>query len=220
MGPFIGLSPDPNVDELMKVWNKSEAIGMRLQPMALLASLLRSEAEVMSLHNRLKLSCIERDLGLFIVANRNVELNPTLPLQPYQWLAVDSRAKLQDTRLFVEQLLLYRGEVDLIEQFKMWEMPKFPVKGDQLKQAGCPTGRLMSVVMNKLKNLWKESNFESSTDELVQAIPGILESIDPAELDRENSKTQSGPRLSSKERKRMRKESRLRDKTVYSRVFF
>merc|ERR1711962_1182716 len=131
LGPFIGLSPDPNVDELIKVWNKSEAIGMRLQPMALLASLLRSEAEVMSLHNRLKLSCIERDLGLFIVANRNVEPNPTLPLQPYQWLAVDSRAKLQDTRLFVEQLLLYRGEVDLIEQFKMWEMPKFPVKGDQ-----------------------------------------------------------------------------------------
>ena len=147
LGPFIGLSPDPNVDELMKVWNKSEAIGMRLQPMALLASLLRSEAEVMSLHNRLKLSCIERDLCLFIVANRNVEPNPILPLQPYQWLTVDSRAKLQDTRLFVEQLLLYRGEVDLIEQFKMWEVPKFPVKGDQVKQAGCPTGRLMSVVM-------------------------------------------------------------------------
>ena len=44
------------------------------------------------------------------------------------------------------------------------------------------------------------------TDELVQAIPGILDSIDSAEMDREASKTQSGPRLSSKERKRMRKE--------------
>ena len=87
-------------------------------------------------------------------------------------------------------------------------MPRFPVKGDQLKQAGCPPGRLMSVVLNKLKTLWKEGNFEISSDELVKAIPGILDSIDPAELEREASKMQSGPRLSSKERKRMRKESR------------
>ena len=176
--------------------------------MALLASLLRSEAEVMALHNRVKLSCVERDLGLFVVANRSVEPHPTLPLQPYQWLAVDSKAKIQDTRLFVEQLLLYRGEAELAEQFKQWEMPRFPVKGDQLKQAGCPPGRLMSVVLNKLKTLWKEDNFEISSDELVKAIPGILDSIDPAELEREASKMQSGPRLSSKERKRMRKESR------------
>ena len=176
--------------------------------MALLASLLRSEAEVMALHNRLKLSCIERDLGLFVAANRNMESHPTLPLQPYQWLAVDSKAKMQDTLFFVEQLLLYRGEAELAEQFKRWEMPRFPVKGDQLKQAGCPPGRLMSVVMTKLKTMWKEANFEISTEELVKAIPGILDSIDPTELDREASKIQSGPRLSSKERKRMRKESR------------
>ena len=190
------------------MWHQSEKMGVRLQPMALLASLLRSEAEVMELHGRLKLSCIERDLGLFVVANRNLDVNPTLPLQPYQWLAVDSRAKLQDTQLFVEQLLLYKGEPELAEQFKQWEVPRFPVKGDQLKQAGCPPGRLMSVVMTKLKTLWKEANFEISTDALVEAIPSILDSIDPAEMNREASKTQSGPRLSSKERKRMRKESR------------
>ena len=193
---------------MMRVWHQSEKMGRRLQPMALLASLLRSEAEVMALHNRLKLSCIERDLGLFVAANRNLEPHPTLPLQPYQWLAVDSKAKMQDTFLFVEQLLLYRGEAELAEQFKQWEMPRFPVKGDQLKQAGCPPGRLMSVVMTKLKTMWKEANFEMSTEELVKAIPAILDSIDPAELDREASKMQSGPRLSSKERKRMRKESR------------
>ena len=208
LGPYIGLPENPDTEELMRVWHQCEKMGERLQPMALLASLLRTEAEVMELHNRLKLSCIERDLGLFVAANRNMEPHPTLPLQPYQWLAVDSKAKMQDTLLFVEQLLLYRGEAELAEQFKQWEMPRFPVKGDQLKQAGCPPGRLMSVVMTKLKTIWKEANFEISTEELVKAIPGILDSIDPAELDREASKIQSGPRLSSKERKRMRKESR------------
>ena len=208
LGPYIGLPDNPDTEELMRVWRQSEKMGIRLQPMTLLASLLRSEAEVMALHSRLKLSCIERDLGLFVVAYRNLDPHPTLPLQPYQWLAVDSKAKIQDTRLFVEQLLLYRGEAELAEQFKQWELPRFPVKGDQLKQAGCPPGRLMSVVLNKLKTLWKEGNFEISSDELVKAIPGILDSIDPAELEREANKMQSGPRLSSKERKRMRKESR------------
>lgn len=208
LGPYIGLPEDPNTEELMRVWRQSETRGVRLLPMALLVALLRSEEEVLKLHGRLKLSCVERDLGLFIVQNRNLEQDDARPLRPYQWLAVDSRAKAADTRTFISQLMLYRGEAELLAPFQEWEVPRFPVKGDQLKEAGCPPGRLMSVVIARLRALWKEGDFLTPVEELVAEVPAILETIDLAELDRERGKHQGGPRLSSKERKRLRKDSR------------
>ena len=77
-----------------------------------------------------------------------------------------------------------------------------------MKEAGCPPGRLMSVVITRLRALWKEGDFHTPVEELVAEVPAILETIDLAELDRERGKHQGGPRLSSKERKRLRKDSR------------
>jgi len=206
MSPQIGLPLQPNVEELDRVWTQSQELGIRLEPMSLLVSLLRSESEVMDFHNRLKLSCLERDLGIFVILHRDKVPDPSIPLRPYQWLAVDSKAKINDTRMFIDQVLHYRGDLALAEEFKQWELPRFPVRGDHLKEGGCPPGRMMSVVLSKLKQHWKEANFQIELDDLVSKIPGILESIDPAEI--VTDKNKGGPRLSSKERKRLRKESR------------
>merc|ERR1712226_328214 len=131
--------------------------------------------------------------------------DPLKPIRTYQWLAVDSKAKPQDTRLYIDQVLQYRGDLALAEQFSGWDPPRFPVRGDHLKEAGCPPGKIMSVVLARLKQQWKESDFQIEVDELVARIPGVVDSIDPAEL---VDKHKGGPRMSSKERKRLRKESK------------
>lgn len=205
LGPYIGLPDEPGTQELMRVWTSSQELGLKLEPMALLVALLASEEQVLALHSRLKLSCQERDMGIFVTQHRGLAPDPQQPLRPYQWLAIDSRAKIQDTRLFIDQLLKYRGSGDLAEQFSQWEMPKFPVKGEELRAAGCPPGRLMSVVQAKLKTVWKEGDFLVGVEELLAAVPGIVDSIDPEELAAEKNR---GAKLSAKERKRQRKESR------------
>ena len=49
--------------------------GIEVHPITLLAALLRSEEEMMELHGRLKLSGFERDLGLFVIANRGDKIH-------------------------------------------------------------------------------------------------------------------------------------------------
>jgi hypothetical protein len=36
-----------------------------------------------------------------------------VPLRPYQWLYVDSKARDKDTRLYITQVLKYRGDTHL-----------------------------------------------------------------------------------------------------------
>eukprot|EP00090_Calanus_glacialis_P011086 TRINITY_DN19564_c0_g1_i1.p1 TRINITY_DN19564_c0_g1~~TRINITY_DN19564_c0_g1_i1.p1 ORF type:complete len:427 (-),score=146.80 TRINITY_DN19564_c0_g1_i1:75-1355(-) len=181
LGPFIGLPSEPNIDEFKKVITLCQANQTQLGPTALLAALLKDQTQVMNLHDRLRLSGLERDLCLFVVANRGDIPHPT-PIRPYQFMAVDSKAKVQDTRLFIDQVLKYRGNMDLAKEFSTWEMPRFAVTGNHLKEAGCPPGRIMSLILGKLKETWKESDFEISLEELMKQIPKVLDSIDPKQM--------------------------------------
>jgi len=177
LGPYIGLPAEPDIKEFLKVCSLSES----LMPTAMVAALLKDQAQVMTLHDRLKLSGQERDLCLFVVANRGDIPHP-IPIRPYQFLAVDSKAKVLDTRLFIDQVLKYRGDTVLAKEFAVWEMPRFGVTGNHLKEAGCPPGKIMSVILGKLKETWKEQNFEISLEELLSQIPQVLDSIDPVQL--------------------------------------
>ena len=78
-----------------------------------------------------------------------------------------------------------------------WEPPKFPVNDHDLMAAGCPKGRMMSVVTSKLREVWKESDFLASKDALLAEIPRVLDEVDDAAL-------AASPKMSKKERKAMR----------------
>ena len=176
LAPYIGLPERPDVTEFNRVLSRAEQLGLSLEPTAKLAAFLSSEAEVLNLHNRLKLSGLERDLCLFVVANRADMAESSL--RPYQFLAVDSKLKQENTRLFLEQVLKYRGDTELLREFQAWTIPRFAVTGNHLKEAGCPQGRIMAVVLTELKDRWKHSDFTVSPEELVSQIPSVLDSID------------------------------------------
>jgi len=76
-----------------------------------------------SLHGRLKLSGVERDLGLFVVTHRG----SLTSLKDYKDLVVDTKAKVIDCRSWIEQVLLLDNQPTILEEFLKWDPPKFPV---------------------------------------------------------------------------------------------
>jgi len=184
LAPYIGLPTNPNLPELRKVWSRNS----KLEAPTLLASLLTDQTDGLGLHSRLKLSGLERDLMLFVIQHRLETRESDHILRHYQWLAVDSKFKTADTRLYIDQVLKYRGELDLASQFSGWEIPRFPVTGNHLKEAGCPPGKIMSVVLDLLKQQWKESDFQMGMEILVEKIPAVLDSLDPETIEKLSSK--------------------------------
>ena len=194
LAPYIGLPTSPNVTQFESVLSRCEELGISLEPTAKLAALLDTEEQVMALHNRLKLSGLERDLCLFVVSHRADMADKSL--RPYQFLAVDSKLKPESTRLFLEQVLKYRGDTGLLQEFSDWTVPRFAVTGNHLKEAGCPPGKIMSVVLSRLKDQWKQSDFTLEKDQLVSQIPSVLEAIDVKQLEELSS-----PRSKKKKQK-------------------
>jgi len=182
LAPYIGLPEKPNTDEFSMVCRRMKENNVKLEPQTLFACLLSCEDDVMALHNRLHLSGVERDTALFVVNHRETKPH-SVPIRPYQYLMVDSKNKFNDTRLFISEVLKYRGDLDLCQQFMEWNPPKFSVTGHHLKDAGCPPGKLMSVVLGKLKDQWKESNFEMSEATLVENIPSVLDNLSINEME-------------------------------------
>lgn len=78
---------------------------------------------------------------------------------------------------YVEELLKFHCKHDLYHALKNWEIPRFPVDGNSLKENGCPNGKIMGVVINKLKERWVEDEFKTSKDDLLLSLPKIFEDL-------------------------------------------
>ena len=70
----------------------------------------------------------------------------------YQCLYIDSKLKTNDKRKYIEEVMKYRGEINLLEEWALWEPPVFPIGGKDLKDYGCPPGKTFSRILDILKN--------------------------------------------------------------------
>ena len=71
------------------------------------------------------------------------------------------------------ELLKYKGDAKLLCAISNWTAPRLPVTGFDLIKAGVEKGKKMTGVMLELTNLWKESDFMMTKDELIEAIPKL-----------------------------------------------
>lgn len=71
----------------------------------------------------------------------------------------------------------YHCKADLYHALKNWEIPRFPVDGNTLKDNGCPSGKIIGVVMSKLKEHWVEEEFKSSKEDLLKHLPKIFDDL-------------------------------------------
>lgn len=171
-----GLPESPDIDELKTVLERTSK-HQQIHAITLLSALLRNIDEALALHARLKLSAFERDLAQFIVNNRGLKPNTTHPLLPFQKLAINSRVKLSDTRFYIEQIIKY-NDFPFLMEFRNWVMPRFPVSGTHLVDAGVRPGRPMGRVMDQLKSRWAESNFTLTHEDLIRAVPDVINDLE------------------------------------------
>lgn len=92
-------------------------------------------------------------------------------------MCLQTYGKPRDIKDYVEELLKFNGRLELYEKLKNWEIPRFPVDGSILKQNDCPPGRVMGIVISKLKEIWVHNEFKSTTEELVSHLPKIFEEL-------------------------------------------
>lgn len=174
LGPYIGLPEKPNVERMDTAYRELTERQIVVHPVTLLTTLLENDKEMMELHQRLKFSGIERDLGLFVINNRG----KLSDLKRCKNQLVDSKAKPQDCKVWIEEVLKYENNLALLEEFSKWEPPKFPVGGNDLKEAGCPQGKMFSAILQKMKETWKESDFTLGKEELMVDLPKILDDLE------------------------------------------
>ncbi|KAK2704913.1 CCA tRNA nucleotidyltransferase 1, mitochondrial-like [Artemia franciscana] len=171
---YLGFPKSPNVKEFEIITTRSENNSLDLHPITLVASLMNHTTDVENFHKRLKVSAFERDLAMFLIENREDTLDVN-PLRRYKKLTIKSKKPPKDEKIYIEELIKYKGQTSVLKEFLEWEPPKFPVKGGVLKENGVPGGRMMSVVIDKLKDKWIDTDCNISAEDLAKMIPAILE---------------------------------------------
>lgn len=68
---------------------------------------------------------------------------------------------------FVLELLKYNDKRQIYDELLEWEQPKFPINGTILTECGY-SGRKMGAIIEKLRDIWADSNFQMSQEELLQ----------------------------------------------------
>lgn len=68
---------------------------------------------------------------------------------------------------FVLELLKYNDKREIYDQIIGWEMPKFPITGALLTEHGY-NGRKVGAIQSKLRDIWADSNFQMTREELMQ----------------------------------------------------
>lgn len=172
--PFLGLPDSPDLDDFGKVCDASKQLSP--QPTTLLAALLRNDSEVTKMHARLKLSAYERDLALFVVRHRE-DKSFENRLKPFQALLFTTKGKIGDVQEWICEVLKYRAEAELLDRFRCWDVPKFPVNGNMLLERGLRSGPRFATVLGKLKEIWFESDFTMTSEELLKRLPDILAEV-------------------------------------------
>ncbi|CAL8110999.1 unnamed protein product [Orchesella dallaii] len=176
MAPYVGLPQNPDTVEYTHICERVEGLKFTVNPITALTALLKNEKDGVALNARLKLSAFERDLCLFLLVHRKTTVVEN-SIRPFQRLLVFSKNKGTDVRQWVEEVMKYDGAIGLLEEFRNWQLPKFPVSGNILIENKVPAGRTMTRVMNELKDIWIDSNFTATADELVTSLPQILKEV-------------------------------------------
>ena len=136
--------------------------GYSLEPVSLLVALVHSVQEVSETVAAWKLSNREAKLGLFVAQHRAQAYIMDTPLKAYQDLLVDGYPLS-----LVAEVLLYCGREQLCRELQAWTVPRMPVNGHHLIEAGVPPGRSVGRQLNALLSRWKESYYTLNKQELL-----------------------------------------------------
>ena len=176
LGPFMGLPQETLNIRFQKFWSKK---CQKAHYMTLLTQLLKNQDELMRLHARLKMSGYERDMGLFLIQNRDLPAD----LKHWQKVYLLSTVTKNSNHLrdYIEQSIRSNDQVpsEVLEGFLIWEAPKFPISGKDLIESNVvPKGKLVGLCLNKLKEIWIDGDFTADANHLLNVeLPKVAEQL-------------------------------------------
>lgn len=175
-GKYIGLPEESDVKNFQNVYQRAQFNNVTLKPISLIVSMLKDESEVIKLHERLKLSNIDKDLALFLVQYREYKCEK--PLKFYQQLVLLQQMKRYDVQQeYVKELLRYCGAMQLLDEFERWVIPKFPVGGSMLMKH-VPMQKMIGRVLNELKRIWIDADFKLTGEQLMEHVPSVVSELE------------------------------------------
>ena len=124
------------------------------------------------MHERLKLSRNELQLGLFIVEHRHDDFGAD-PLRYCQDLFCDAAGKDPKLKDRICELLKYRNCRDVLHEFDSWTPPRFPVGGVRLLERGVKKGPTLARTLDALRAKWKESGYTLTEDQLLDMLDDV-----------------------------------------------
>lgn len=80
-------------------------------------------------------------------------------------------------KVAILELLKYNAHHALCAQLNEWSIPIYPLNGQTLLANGCPPGKTMGAVQSQLRDLWKDSAFVMSRDELLERLPDVVKAV-------------------------------------------
>ncbi|XP_076299470.1 CCA tRNA nucleotidyltransferase 1, mitochondrial isoform X1 [Lasioglossum baleicum] len=178
---YIGLPENLNIKRFETVYDACKKENISLNTISYVALMLKEEDEMLNLHKRLKLSAFERDLALFLI--RYVEPRPSEDLKFYKRLLVHWKGNTNNCKAFICELLKCKQLFDLAAEFEKFTLPRFPINGHELKKE-IKKGKVIGVVIKKLKDIWLDSNFEINIEKLLQEVPRIVSEIEDNDVNK------------------------------------
>lgn len=76
---------------------------------------------------------------------------------------------------YVLELLKLNDKRRVYDQLLEWEMPKFPINGVILIENGCPAGKKIKFVLDNLRDIWADGNFQLEQTDLLKQLPFVLQ---------------------------------------------
>jgi tRNA nucleotidyltransferase (CCA-adding enzyme) len=131
-------------------------------PTLVLASMLSSVEALDALRGRWKFGNPEYNVMRFVLKNRDTQLSF---LEAKRMHIMNGISKE-----LISKLLEYQGNTKVLNQFKGWNVPTFPVNGEDLKAQGMSPGPELGQTLNRLKKQWVDSGYELDKESLLNTV--------------------------------------------------
>jgi hypothetical protein len=123
-----------------------------------------------------------RRLAQLIVANRDsvsiLDSSSIDPLKPYKDLLIDLIINDPMAKDRIVELLKYQHYLPEAQQLFEWILPRFPITGGMLASKGIKQGPNYKLILNELRESWKNSHFQATESQLLdEVLPNVFDNL-------------------------------------------
>ncbi|CAF1155967.1 unnamed protein product [Rotaria sp. Silwood1] len=180
VGSYLGIPSDVDLNEFNNHYQ--QCYQAKPHAMTILTKLFRNSNELGIFEQRMKYSNDCRRLAQLIINFRDslsiLDYSSIDRLKPYKDLLVDLIIQDPMAKEKIVELLKYQHYLIEAQQLSQWIIPRFPVSGDILTSKGIKQGPNFKIILDKLREIWKQSYFQATENQLIdESLPYVLENL-------------------------------------------